>query len=279
MIFKIYGRAFKALIKQPFRLIGLSLFGILLITLGCTLFSMPIGLGVAIALLFDAALAQIFLRSYRGETCTTKDVFAPFKDLSIFKRTLGGMAWRELWLLIWGIIPIVGWVFAIIRYYQYALTPYILLNEEDVKPMDVLEESRKRTKGYVGKMFLADLLLCGIILTTLLILVLFCRIPYIQYLFYLVLFLFVIACFALLPLFVGLVHAAFYEEIMNPTLPLEQPAPQQPYQQPYQQPAPQQYAAPAAPEAQPAFRFCTSCGTRFDANQARFCPNCGKPAD
>ena len=27
MIFKIYGRAFKALMKQPIRLIGLSLFG------------------------------------------------------------------------------------------------------------------------------------------------------------------------------------------------------------------------------------------------------------
>ena len=320
MIFQIYGRAFKALMKQPIRLIGLSLFGILVTGLGSALFSIPPGLSVAISLLFSAALAQIFLRSYRGELCNTQDMFATFKGKDILKRTLGGMAWRELWLFIWALIPIAGIVFVIIKSYTYRLTPYILMNEEDVKPMDAIKVSKARTAGYRGKMFLADILPIILVYVVALILMLLVRIPYIGILFGIVLVLFFIAWIALGPLFLGLVQAAFYEEIMNPTIPLTAPVqnyaqPVYPAQQGFEQPvypaqqqtpftappvpvapvvpaAPVTPAAPAAPAepfapaapiapeapqapAAPMFRFCTNCGTRYDASQTRICPNCG----
>lgn len=284
MVTQIYGRAFKALMKQPFRLIGLSLFGTLLICLATILFGAPLGIGLAISLLFDAALAQIFLRSYRGETCNTKDMFAPFKSFDSIKRTLGGMAWRELWIFIWSLIPIAGFVFAIIRGYQYALTPYILMNEENVKAMDAIDISKQRTKGYCGKMFWADILVFLLFFGAFLVLGLLSMIPYVGALFTFVLFVLYIAFVVFYPLFIGLVHAAFYEEIMNPSIPLQQPVPQQPVQpyqqpvQPYQQPAPQAWAPPA-PAVEPAFRFCTNCGTRYDTNQTRICPSCGKPAE
>ena len=294
MVMTIYKRAFTALMKQPLRLIGLSLFGSLLAILGSVLFSIPLGLGLAIGLLLNAAMAQVFLRSYRGEQCNTQDLFATFKGIDIFKRTLGGMAWRELWLFIWCIIPIVGPIFYIIKGYTYALTPYILMNEADVKPMDAIKVSKERTQGYRGKMFAADLLVGVLFVVAMILLGLLSRIPYVGVLFTIVMVLLYIAFIALCPLFLGLVHAAFYEEIMNPTIPAVAPqqpyaAPQQPYQQPYaapQQPyaapqqtyAPQQpYAAPQQPAAAaPNYRFCAGCGTRYDANQTTVCPTCGR---
>lgn len=307
MIFQLYGRAFNALMKQPIRLIGLSLFGTLLTVLANVLFGIPIGLGMAIGLLFTAAMAQIFLRSYRGEQCETKDFFATFQGKDIIKRTLGGMAWRELWLFIWCLIPIAGPIFVIIKSYQYALTPYILMNEEKVKPMDAIKASKERTQGYRGKMFWADVLVFLLFSVVMLVLGLLSRIPYVGILFTIIMVLAYIVFLALVPLFLGLVRAAFYEEINNPTIPLQktvpqqpaypqQPYPQQPYQQPaypqqpytqpqqpaYQQPAPQYQQpvyAPPAPTAAPAYRFCTNCGTRYDLNQTQVCPSCGKPAE
>lgn len=245
MVIQIYQRAFQALMKQPIRLIGLSLFGSLLIFLGSVLFGVVLGVSIAIQLLLSAALAQIFLRSYRGEICNTQDMFVTFKEKGLLKRVLGGMAWRELWLFIWCLIPVVGLVFYIIKGYQYALTPYILMNEQNVEAMDAIQASKARTQGYRGKMFAADILVYVLLFVVFLILGLLSRIPYIGVLFAIVMFLLMLCVAALFPLFMGLVHAAFYEEINAPSIPLNTPA----FSFQPETPAAPQPEAPAAPEA------------------------------
>ena len=79
---------------------------------------------------------------------------------------------------------------------------------------------------------------------------------------------------ALLPLFMGLVHAAFYEEIRCPSMPMDTSpfslpsggAPTAPIQ-PKKDPAP-------TPEPKPTSFFCPNCGTKMPVGTA-FCPNCG----
>ena len=99
-IFKIYSRAFTSLMKQPLRMLGLSLFGSLVLTLGSVLFGIVLGVSIALSLVLNASLAQIYLRSFRGETCCTQDMFVTFKSKGLLKRVLGGMAWEDLWELI-----------------------------------------------------------------------------------------------------------------------------------------------------------------------------------
>ena len=274
MVIQIYQRAFHALMKQPVRLIGLSLFGSLLVFLGSVLFGIVLGVSIAIQLLLNAALAQIFLRSYRGEACNTQDMFATFKEKGLLKRVLGGMAWRKLWLFIWCLIPIAGIVFYIIKGYQYALTPYILMNENDVEAMQAIQTSKERTKGYRLKMFLADLLVYVLIFLVFLVLGLLSRIPYVGIVFLIVSLVLLLCICALLPLFMGLVHAAFYEEIRCPSMPMDTSpfslpsggAPTAPIQ-PKKDPAP-------TPEPKPTSFFCPNCGTKMPVGTA-FCPNCG----
>ncbi|MBR3641981.1 MAG: hypothetical protein IKN57_00590, partial [Parasporobacterium sp.] len=71
------------------------------------------------------------------------------------------------------------------------------------------------TNGYKGKMFLTDLLICLCIFVPALVLGLLGLIPYVGIIFTIiyVLFMLVVAIFA--PLFLGLVRAAWYEEITN----------------------------------------------------------------
>ena len=76
-----------------------------------------------------------------------------------FFRILGGMAWMQLWIFLWSLIPIVGIVFGIIRMYEYRFVPYILMTRDDVKPADAIKISKQETMGYKGKMFGADILL------------------------------------------------------------------------------------------------------------------------
>ena len=132
-------------------------------------------------------------------------IFDCFKDWKTIKRVLCGMGWQALWIFLWALIPIVGPIFAIIRSYEYRLTPYILVQEPDIAP----------TEGFKGSMFLADFLFAIAYSVVSLVLLLFGLIPYIGILFGLVGFVVSIAYALLGPLFLGLVQAAYYEEIAN----------------------------------------------------------------
>ena len=217
MIFTIYKRALAVLMKKPFTLWGISLLEVLLTAVVSVLFGAIYGLALGINMLLDTSMIMIFLHGYRGDDVACVQLFDCFKDGATAKRVLGGMAWMKLWIFLWGLIPIVGPIFTIIRTYEYRLTPYILVTEPEISATEAIKESSKRTRGYKFKMWAADILLPVIVVLIILVLTLLGQIPYIGGLFLFVLVIFVLCYAALSPLYSGLIQAAFYEEITNPT--------------------------------------------------------------
>lgn len=248
MILTIYKRALAVLAKKPFALWGISLLKGLLVVLAQLLFGTVAGVAMAIVLLLDTSMTLIFLHGYRGDEVHCVQLFDCFKDGKTFKRVLGGMAWMELWIFLWSLIPVVGIVFGMIRSYQYRLTPYILMQEPEISPTEAIKRSTQMTQGYKGKMFGADILIYVALWVAVLLLGLLAQIPYVGVLFLIVAVLLLLCAAVLLPLFLGLVQAAFYEEITNPT-PVALP-----------------YGGTAS--------FCPHCGTPLAPGSA-FCPNCG----
>lgn len=249
MISTIFNRAFKVLMKKPVKLWAICLLSMLLNSLAVALCgaAIPI-LGIAVSMLFTVSMTMIFLHGYRGEEVEVVHLFECFKDWNTIKRVLLGMGWMTLWITLWGLIPFAGPVFAIIRAYEYRLTPYILVTEPEISVTDAIKVSSERTNGYKLQMFLADFLVALVVGLVDGILTALAMIPIIGIVFALA----TLALAALAPLFTGLIQAAFYEEIKNPTIPVTTGA-----------------AAPAAAA------FCPNCGSAMDAG-AKFCPRCGQ---
>ncbi|MBP3672510.1 MAG: zinc-ribbon domain-containing protein [Oscillospiraceae bacterium] len=259
MILTIYKRALTVLMKKPFTLWGISLLEVLLSGVVSVLFGAIYGLALGINLLLDTSMIMIFLHGYRGDGVACVQLFDCFKDGATAKRVLGGMAWMKLWIFLWGLIPVVGPIFTIIRTYEYRLTPYILVTEPEISATEAMKVSAQRTKGYKGKMWLADILLPVIVVAIVLILALLGQIPYIGGLFIFVMVIFLLCYLALSPLYTGLIQAAFYEEIKNPT-----------YVAPVR--IPQNYGAPRAAS------YCPHCGSPLPP-ESKFCSNCGNKLD
>ena len=311
MVTSIYKQAFAVLRQKPVTLWGISLLCGLLELLAFIGFgAVPVGAFI-VAWALEAGMAMIYLNSYRtGLKPKSTYLFAAFKK-DRFWRVVGGLAWMELWIFLWALIPIVGIVFAVIRAYEYRFTPYILMTRDDVKATDAIKLSKQETMGYKGKMFWADMLIVLLYLAAALVLLIFSLIPFIGVLFRVVNTLLSIAFGLFAPLFLGIVQAAFYVEtksapaapaqptpptIPAPVAPTAPAAPEAPVTEaPAEEaPAPAEEApaeaptetapaetpaeeAPAevAPEA-PRARFCPTCGHEF-APADRFCQSCGTP--
>ena len=280
MIMMIYKRALAVLMRKPIKLWGISLLACFLTPALTALCGVAIpGLGLAISLLLSTSMLMVYLHGYRGEDVQVLQLFDCFKDWATVKRVVLGLAWMYLWVALWALIPIAGPIFALIRMYEYRLTPYILITEPDVALTEAIKISKKRTYGYKGKMFGAEILAVLIIAGVFLVLGLLSAIPVVGILFGLITFVAYIAVIALAPLFMGLVQAAFYEEISNPTVPqapVYNAIPQAPV---YGVPAPQApvYGTPAPQAPQASTGFCPECGAAYPSEAARFCIGCGKP--
>ena len=220
MITKIYRQALAAVMKKPFKLWGILLLGGFLCSVMAVLFLAVPAVAIAINLGISTSITMIFLYSYRGQEPCAADLFECLKDGQTAKRTVGGMAWMALWIFLYGLIPVVGPILAIVKTYAYRLTPYILVLEPEIKITEAYKVSESRTFGYKGKMFGADFL-AGVILSAIdiggLILVTIGEeindgVAALFALLFLVVNLFVAFVF---PLFIGFVQAAFYEEIMG----------------------------------------------------------------
>lgn len=247
MVMSLYKKAFDSLKKTPFRLLGIVWLGALLDTLGTLLFGVIPGVGLALSALLGVALTNVYLRANRGQEICTKNLFACFENWQTAKRVLLGMGWMWLWILIWALIPIVGIVFAVIRAYEYRLTPYILFNEPDVKPTEAIKLSKERTKGFKGTMFWADILPSLLLFGVNLVLGLLAAIPFIGGLFGLVSFVVTIAAVLFFSVFIGLVRASFYDHINEQR------------------------------EKQTG-KFCGSCGAQ-NPREAGYCSSCGAKFD
>lgn len=293
MVNQIYKKSFSVLMRRPFRLWGVSLLGVLLSYLAGIGFAGIPAIGLAAAWAIEVSLAMIFLCGYRsGAEPKSADLFTTFRK-GTFLRVVGGMAWKSLWVLIWGLIPVVGVVFAVIRSYEYRFVPYILATREDVSPTDALKRSKEETMGLKGQMFWADVLPALAVLAVTLVLALLGAIPFVGSLFRLILFLFLLACALLLNLFYGITHAAFYAETRRTDAPAapKQPAPPvlpvtegaaetEKKEADRAEETPSQAAAPAEEpvhgpeEAQTRPRFCPDCGMPVQLDE-NFCTACG----
>ena len=301
MVSSIYKKTFSVLMKRPFRLWGISLLAEFLCLVAYAGFIGVPAAAFCAALLLSASMSMIFLNSYRtGLEPKTTYLFASFKKDRIL-RVLSGMAWMQLWIFLWSLIPIVGIVFGIIRMYEYRFVPYILMTRDDVKPTDAIKISKQETMGYKGKMFGADILLGAVYLGAFLVFTLLGEIPYLGVLFRILWVLIAIAYGLLAPLFSGIMQAAFYVEIQNRRAAGPQPsAPAQPVppvipapaSEPETQPAPQgepvvtaqEPEAPAQPEPeqeapeqpQSTEPRCPHCGALVKMQGAVFCTACGR---
>ena len=301
MVSSIYKKTFSVLMKRPFRLWGISLLAEFLCLVAYAGFIGVPAAAFCAALLLSASMSMIFLNSYRtGLEPKTAYLFASFKKDRIL-RVLSGMAWMQLWIFLWSLIPIVGIVFGIIRMYEYRFVPYILMTRDDVKPTDAIKISKQETMGYKGKMFGADILLGAVYLGAFLVFTLLGEIPYLGVLFRILWVLIAIAYGLLAPLFSGIMQAAFYVEIQNRRAAGPQPsAPAQPVppvipapaSEPETQSAPQgepvvtaqEPEAPARPEPeqeapeqpQSTEPRCPHCGAPVKMPGAAFCTACGR---
>ena len=156
------------------------------------------------------------------------------------------------------------------------MTPYILMTRPDVKATEAIQVSARETKGYRGKMFLADLLIYGSWALVLLLLLGLAQIRFLHVPFYVLLALAAVLGAALTPLVAGLAQAGFYDEIQHC---LADPA----YSARYTPPAPPAYIPPAAGQqpqgsAGANVQYCPICG-QAAPKSARFCNNCGTKLD
>lgn len=216
LVFVIFGRAFKTLMSKPIMLWGISLLGSFLTIAASYFCGIPI-FGICISALFEVALAAIFLKGYRKEEIHPADLFATFKDWGTIKRVLTGIGWARLWTFIWSIIPGAGVVFGTIRRCEYSLVPYIVVKHPELNAIEAKDLSTKLTKGHKWQIFLADLLIyAAVFLFNIIYIgllgVLLMRF-YVGYFFVITGVLIDIVIVALLPLFKGIVSAAFYEEL------------------------------------------------------------------
>lgn len=267
---KAFRHVLQVLKVKPVLLWGLSMLCSLLSVLAVALCApLPI-VFIPVILTLQAGMAEIFLEHLRGRFVTdSAPLFAGFKQ---FRRVAAGMCWQALWLLIWGLVPLAGPVLAIVKSYQYRFTPYILLKNTGVTPLDALKLSKQMTKGKRGAMFAIDFIVYGSAAVLTLVLGLLSLIPLAGYVFRVINFVFLLAFGAVAPLFSGLVKAYFYnqttqtdDEVLLPPsetkrparvqfIPIMVPAPQPPVQptaeKPAEKPEPKQEIK--AEKAQPA---------------------------
>ena len=304
MISNLYQKTFSVLMKRPFRLWGITLLSsVLLVVVHIGFIGIP-AVGFCALLLLEASMSMIYLNSYRtGLEPKTSYLLAAFRKDRIW-RVLGGMAWMYLWIFLWFLIPVVGFVFAAIRAYEYRFVPYILMTRDDVRPTEAIKVSKAETMGYKGKLFGADLLLEGAYFVVILLLSLLSMIPYVGIVFTILRIVLTVAFGVLAPLFLGILHAAFYVDIQNRRAAGQQPsAPAQPVppvipapaSEPETQPAPQgepvvtaqEPEVPVQPEPeqeapeqpQPAEPRCPHCGAAVKTPGAVFCTSCGRRLD
>ena len=207
-IFDFYRKAFSILAKKPIRLWGLSLLYLVIAALISSLGAFVPIITVPIILLLSLGFIGILMRGYHGEEVRSVQLFSAFRKEEIVRNT-AGMCWMELWTLIWGFVPVMN----IIKAYSYSFTPYILHTDKEISATEALRKSMRMTDGYKGKLFLADVLLVIGFILAMVVLVMLAQIPYIGFLFGIAMVALYLAVILFFPIFLGLVHTAFFEEI------------------------------------------------------------------
>jgi len=206
-------KALEVLEQKPLRLWGMSLLCQLLVGLAAMFGVLPI-ISIPIALVLNAGMAAVYLSGYRGEEVNSDALFAGFKR---FFKVAGGMGWMTLWIFIWGMIPLAGPVFAVIKSYSYRFVPYIMIQDPNISATEALRLSIKKTEGYKGRMFLADFLVMVAVWLVMLILGGLSLIRRVGIVFSILGIIVAIFIALVLPLLLGLISAAGYAEFFAST--------------------------------------------------------------
>ena len=210
MFVDAYKKALDVIMKKPFMLWGLSLLGALIVIIAGVVCGVVPALAIAVGYLVTAGLAKIYLDGLKGKEVNSEQLFAGFNKNCV--RIAGALAWKDLWIIIWALVPIVGPFVAVVKSYSYRFVPYIIMTKPEIKATEALKLSMKMTEGKKMQMFLADLCFFGAIFVASFVLGLLSAIPYIGILFALVLFAFSVVVGALSGIFVGLYQASFYPD-------------------------------------------------------------------
>lgn len=212
MIQFVYQNIFNLIKEKPVVLWGTSLLCSLLSLVAVAFSGIPI-VFVPICLVLQAAMAMIYVKGYRREAFVSQELFAGFSKN--FLHIAGGMAWMFLWLLLWLLVPVAGPVIVIVKALSYSMTPYILMTRPDVSATDALKVSMHITKGYKGNMFLTYLVFGVAVWIVCFILAMLTAIEALSMVFGFLLFLVILAIVLFAPAFLGLIRAAFYDEIQK----------------------------------------------------------------
>lgn len=217
MFLQSYKRAVEVLTKMPVMLWGLSLLlSVLSLVAGLVTVSVPF-LSIAVSYLFSCGAAKLYMDGLKGKKVNSKQLFAAFNKNCV--RTAGAMAWRDLWAVIWGLVPVAG----IVKSYSYRFVPYIIMTNPEIDAFDALKISMKMTNGKKLQMWLADLVYVVALFAIGFVLGLLAAIPYIGVLFGLVSLLVNLVVSLFGGIFVGLYQASFFceEEVAQHVAALE----------------------------------------------------------
>ena len=207
-IFDFYRKAFSVLAQKPIKLWGLSLLYLVIACIVTSLGSFVPIITVPLVLLLGLGFTGVLLDGYHGKQVRSEQLFQAFRKEEVV-RNGAGMCWMSLWSLIWGLVPVMN----IIKYYSYSFTPYILLTDKEITATEALRKSMRMTDGYKGKLFGADILLVVGVFLAIIVLVALGQIPYVGWIFMIALVVFYILVCLFFPIFFGLVHTAFFDEI------------------------------------------------------------------
>ena len=137
-------------------------FIVLAITTGAGFIPKAGGVVAILLLPLTYSFTVLFLKAIRGEVITIPPLFDGFKD---YGRILGTVLLQRVYIFLWSFLFFVP---GIIKYCSYAMTPYILLDEPELKYNAAIEKSMAMMAGHKMKLFLLELSFIGWFLLTLL---------------------------------------------------------------------------------------------------------------
>ncbi|MCR5501683.1 MAG: DUF975 family protein [Lachnospiraceae bacterium] len=80
---------------------------------------------------------------------------------SNYKNVVKVMFFRDLYLFLWGLIPLAGIVISIVKRYEYMMIPYLVAENPDIDRDEAFARSREMMNGQKWKAFVLDLSFIG----------------------------------------------------------------------------------------------------------------------
>lgn len=112
-------------------------------------------LNIIITSMFHVGLTKYMINFVKGKKHSLKHLFSKFKD---YKQIIPTYLYSYLNIFLWSLLFLIP---GIIKYYSYSLVPYILAENNNIKPKDALKLSKDMMSGYKFKLFLLQLSFIG----------------------------------------------------------------------------------------------------------------------